>query len=419
MHAGPGRGTDAVSAPRRWPVISALGVTQIFAWGCSYYLLTVLGPSIAAETGWPLPWIFGSLTAGMLAAGAVAPLAGRLIGRHGGRPVLAVSSGLFAAGLTLLAAAPNLPVFGLAWLVIGLGMGSGLYDAAFATLGRLYGADARPSITALTLWGGFASTVCWPLSAFLLAHLGWRGTCLTYAALQVALSVPLILALVPRATPRPPPAPGTRAEVALAAGERSTFLVLAAVATCTSVVASVMSVHLLTLLQDRGLTLAAAVSLGTLIGPSQVGARLLEVANRSRHHPIWTLTAAVGLMALGLVLLWGGLLAPGLVLMVYGAGNGLYSIARGTLPLVLFGPERYAALLGRIAKPSLAAQALAPSGAAWLIAHRGADATLAVLAVLALLDVALVAALWRLLRRGAAPARPVHDEKPLPQGGRG
>ena len=97
MHAGPGRGTDAVSAPRRWPVISALGVTQIFAWGCSYYLLTVLGPSIAAETGWPLPWIFGSLTAGMLAAGAVAPLAGRLIGRHGGRPVLAAAAVVPAA----------------------------------------------------------------------------------------------------------------------------------------------------------------------------------------------------------------------------------------------------------------------------------------------------------------------------------
>ncbi|WP_279357686.1 MFS transporter [Methylobacterium indicum] len=408
-----------MSAQGRWPVIAALGVTQIFAWGCSYYLLTVLGPSIAAETGWPLPWIFGSLTAGMLAAGAVAPLAGRLIGRHGGRPVLAVSSGLLATGLTLLALAPNLPVFALAWLVIGLGMGSGLYDAAFATLGRLYGADARPSITALTLWGGFSSTLCWPLSAFLLAHLGWRGTCLSYAALQLALSLPLILGLVPRAPPRPLPAPGTRADIALTPGERSTFLVLAAVATCTSVATSVISVHLLTLLQDRGLTLAAAVSLGTLIGPSQVGARLLEVANRSRHHPIWTLTAAVALMAAGLVLLWAGLVAPALVLVIYGAGNGLYSIARGTLPLVLFGPERYAGLLGRLAKPSLATQALAPSAAAWLIAHRGADATLAVLAVLALVDVALVGILWRLHRRGAAAPRPVHDEKPLPQGGRG
>ncbi|MCF4125733.1 MFS transporter [Methylobacterium sp. SyP6R] len=403
---------------RRWPVISALGIVQIFAWGCSYYLLTVLGPSIAAETGWGLPWIFGSLTAGMLVAGAVAPTAGRMIGRHGGRPVLAVSTGLLAVGLALLALAPNLPVFGLAWLVIGAGMGSGLYDAAFATLGRLYGADARPAITALTLWGGFSSTLCWPLSAFLLAHLGWRGTCLTYAALELGLCLPLILRLVPPAAPRPQARGGRSEAVSLDAAERPVFLVLAALVTCTGIATSIFSVHLLTLLQDRGLSLAAAVSLGTLIGPSQVGARLLEVANRSRHHPIWTLTAAVVLMAFGLVLLWAGFLAPVVVLMIFGAGNGLYSIGRGTLPLALFGPERYAALLGRLAKPNLAAQALAPSAGAYLIAHAGADATLLALAILGMIDLALVVLLWRVRRRGGMPVRIV-DEKPLPQGGRG
>ncbi len=361
--------------------------------------------------------------------GAVAPTAGRMIGRHGGRPVLAVSTGLLALGLGLLALAPSLPVFAFAWLVIGAGMGSGLYDAAFATLGRLYGADARPAITALTLWGGFSSTLCWPLSAFLLAHLGWRGTCLTYAALELGLCLPLILRLV-----RPPrrgrsrengqatgqAAKGGRSDaVSLDPAERPVFLVLAALVTCTGIATSIVSVHLLTLLQDRGLSLAAAVSLGTLIGPSQVGARLLEVANRSRHHPIWTLTAAVVLMAVGLVLLCVGLVAPVVVLMIYGAGNGLYSIGRGTLPLALFGPERYAALLGRLAKPNLAAQALAPSAGAYLIAQAGADAMLLALAILGMIDLALVALLWRVRRRAAVPARIVDEEKPLPQGGRG
>ncbi|TGD95984.1 MFS transporter [Methylobacterium nonmethylotrophicum] len=409
-----------MSPQRRWPAISALGIVQILAWGCSYYLLTVLGPSIARETGWPLAWIFGSLSAGMLMAGLVSPLAGRSIGRYGGRPVLVVSTLLLAAGLALLALSPNLPVFGLAWLVIGAGMGSGLYDAAFATLGRLYGADARPAITALTLWGGFSSTLCWPLSAFLLAHLGWRGTCLTYAGIELGICLPLILGLVPRAAPRPVAAGPARSDaVVLAPAERPVFLVLAAVVTCTGIATSVFSVHLLTLLQDRGLSLAAAVSLGTLIGPSQVGARFLEIANRSRHHPIWTLTVAVALMAVGLVLLWGGVDAPAVVLMIYGAGNGLYSIGRGTLPLALFGPERYGAILGLLAKPSLAAQALAPSAAAFLIAHGGADATLAALAVLGLIDLALVGALWRVRRRGAARAQPRRDDKPVPQAGRG
>lgn len=407
-------------AQGRWPVISALGIVQILAWGCSYYLLTVLGPSIAEETGWPLPWIFGSLTAGMLAAGAVAPTAGRMIGRHGGRPVLAVSGLLLALGLVGLALAPNLPAFVVAWLVIGAGMGTGLYDAAFATLGRLYGADARPAITSLTLWGGFSSTLCWPLSAFLLAHLGWRGTCLTYAALQLGLCLPLVLRFIPPAAPRPVAAGAARSDAAaLDPAERPTFLVLAALVTCTGIATSIVSVHLLTLLQDRGLSLAAAVSLGTLVGPSQVGARLLEVANRSRHHPIWTLTAAVVLMAIGLVLLWSGLEAPGLVLVIYGAGNGLYSIGRGTLPLALFGPERYAAILGRLAKPSLAAQAIAPSAGAYLIAHGGADAALLALAILGVIDVGLVALLWRVRRRAAVPVPAHHDEKPLPQGGRG
>ncbi len=201
--------------------------------------------------------------------------------------------------------------------------------------------------------------------------------------------------------------------------ERPVFLVLAALVTCTGIATSIVSVHLLTLLQDRGLSLAAAVSLGTLIGPSQVGARLLEVANRSRHHPIWTLTAAVVLMAVGLVLLCVGLVAPVVVLMIYGAGNGLYSIGRGTLPLALFGPERYAALLGRLAKPNLAAQALAPSAGAYLIAQAGADAMLLALAILGMIDLALVALLWRVRRRAAVPARIVDEEKPLPQGGRG
>jgi MFS family permease len=327
-----------VSPARRWPVITALGIEQILAWGSSYYLLTVLAAPISTDTGWPLLWIIGSLSAGLLVAGFVSPRVGSLIGHHGGRQVMPASAVLLGAGLLLLALAPNLPTFVLAWLVLGAGMGAGLYDAAFATLGRLYGASARPAITTLTLWGGFASTVCWPLSVLLVEHLGWRGACLVYAAVQLGICLPLILIVIPAPPPLPPDTQGgALIGGPLNASERTAFVVLAAVMTVGGVTTSVISVHLLTFLQDRGLGLAAAVSLGALIGPSQVGARVVEMANGGRHHPIWTLTAAMGLIAAGLVLLWAGFGVVALALVLYGAGNGIYSIARGTMPLALVG----------------------------------------------------------------------------------
>ena len=197
----------ASKAPSRAVVISALGVTQIFAWGSSYYLPAVLAKPIAADTGWSLSWVVGGLSLGLLIAGLVSPWVGRAIARRGGRPVLAVSAGLLAAGLSALALAHSLPAFLIAWLVIGLGMGAGLYDPAFATLGRLYGQGGRSAITTLTLFGGFASTVCWPLSAFLDAHLGWRGACLVYAGFQLAVALPAYLFVLPRESPRPAPLP--------------------------------------------------------------------------------------------------------------------------------------------------------------------------------------------------------------------
>ena len=173
----------------RRAVVTALGLTQIMAWGSSYYLLAVLARPIALDTGWPLGWVVGGLSGALLMSGIVSPLVGRTIQGYGGRRVMAASSVLLALGLTLLGVSPSLPFYLAAWLVVGAGMGAGLYDAAFATLGRLYGHAARGPITALTLFGGFASTICWPLSALMLQHFGWRETCLVYAGIQLAVSV--------------------------------------------------------------------------------------------------------------------------------------------------------------------------------------------------------------------------------------
>jgi hypothetical protein len=388
-------------------VVGGLGIVQILSWGSSYYLLAVLAGPIASDTGWPLPWIIGALSAGLLVAGIVSPRVGRSIGNKGGRGILALAVLLLAAGLAIIGIAPALPVFIIGWLVLGAGMGAGLYDAAFATLGVIYGATARRSITYLTLWGGFASTVCWPLSAFLVDELGWRGACLTYAAIHIAVCLPIILLILPSrmSTSSAADMPKAKIDHRLTEPERRSFFLLAAVLMVGSITMSIVSVHLLTLLQAQGVSLAVAVSLGALIGPAQVGARVIEMLCGARLHPVWTLAAAVGFVALGLVLLAAGFPIVALSLLLYGGGNGLYSIARGTLPLALFGPQRYAPLIGRLALPNLIAQALAPSLGAVVLVQAGANGTLLFLAVLAVANFALLASLFHAtakLRRAPA-----------------
>ena len=387
----------AADAPpsRRWPVISALGIVQIFAWGSSYYLLAVFAGPIAADTGWSLSWIVGGLSLGLFVAGMASPRVGEAIRRHGGRPVLALSALLLAVGLLILATALVLPVFIAGWVVLGIGMGAGLYDAAFATLGGLYGREARSAITTLTLWGGFASTVCWPLSALLIEHLGWRWSCVAYAAIQLGLCLPLILLVLPgnsRAAPAPTDRQGS---IRLSGPERPAYLIMMAIMVLAGLSVTIVSVHLLTMLQGRGLSLAEAVALGALIGPAQVTARLIEMASGGRHHPIWTLAAAAGLSAVGLTMLALGLPLVGAAIFLYAAGNGIFLIARGALPLALFGADRYAPVMGRLARPSLIAQAIAPTVGAALLTAAGTDLTLKVLALLAAANISLVLFLWR------------------------
>ena len=382
----------AVAPPPARLIVTALGVTQIMAWGSSYYLPAVLARPIADDTGWPLTWVVGGLSLGLLVAGLASPFVGRQIHEHGGRPVLIASALLLAAGQLGLALSPNLPVFIAAWLVTGLGMSAGLYDAAFSTLGRLYGQSARQHITTLTLFGGFASTVCWPLSAFFLQELGWRGACIAYAAIQLLGSLGIYLFAIPRE-----PRNGIDGSSA-AATERDgpspypVFILLAATITIGSMLSTVMSVHLLTILQARDITLAAAVALGALVGPSQVGARFIEMLVGKYHHPIWTKVASVSFLALGLGLLWGHF--PVMALVFYGAGIGLESIARATLPLVLFGAANYAPIMGRLARPSLIAQAAAPSIGTYLILWLGNDGALAALVAAACVNVLLVLCLF-------------------------
>lgn len=398
--------TSTYRPPRLLVVIPVLGVTQILAWGSSYYLLAVLAQPIAADTGWSLAWIVGGLSLGLLVAGIVSPCVGDSIQRLGGRAVLATSAVFLAIGLAGLALSPNLPVYIFSWLLLGIGMGAGLYDAAFATLGRLYGEKARTAIATLTLFGGFASTVCWPLSALFVSQFGWRNACLIYAAIHLAVLLPLYIFALPREPKRElirSAKIGEQDDDAVArpqqTGSTSLFVLIALTITISSTISGLLSVHLLTILQAREIALAAAVALGAIVGPSQVGARAIEMTISRFHHPIWTKFASTVLVAAGVGLLWLDFRVVAAALIFYGAGIGIESIARGTLPLAVFGGDRYASIMGRIAMPSLIVQAASPSLGAVLIDSIGADGALAVLFTIALANVALVALLYVRLRR--------------------
>jgi MFS family permease len=389
------------AAPRFRSIIPVLGVTQILAWGSSYYLLAVLAKPIAEDTGWSLGWVVGGLSLGLLVAGVISPRVGDSIQRFGGRLVLAMSAGFLALGLIGLALSSSLPMYIVSWLVLGMGMGAGLYDAAFATLGRLYGQQARTAITTLTLFGGFASTVCWPLSAMFVSHFGWRNACLIYAGIHLAVLLPLYVFALPKEPKRAALVGahavgerGDRANGPIRADERLLFALIALVITISSMVSALLSVHLLTILQARDIALAAAVGLGAIVGPCQVGARAIEMLISRFHHPIWTKLASTVFVAIGVGLLWIGFPIIAAALVFYGCGIGIESIARGTLPLVVFGEHRYPSIVGRIAMPSLIMQAASPSLGSVLIERLGANGALGALFAVALANVLLVIALF-------------------------
>jgi len=379
-------------------VISALGVGQILAWGTSFYFPAVFAEPIVKDTGWQLAWVVSGTSIGLLVAGLISPLVGRWINEHGGRPVLLASSLFYAVGLIGISLAPNMVAYLGAWVAVGFGMGCGLYDAVFASLGRMYGHEARGPITNLTLFGGFASTICWPLSAFLIEHTGWRVACLIYAALHLALSLPLQMMVVRRQRSRPAESGESRSDPVASPpsrrNDRAVFILLALVLANAAAIGSIVIVHLLIFMQARGASYAGAVMLGTLFGPAQVGARLLERLFGRHYHPIWTLIAACGLMAVGLISLAAHIPLLALIIVLYGAGYGITWIARGTLPLALFGPVSFPRLMGRLAFPALIAQALAPSAGAFLIERIGVDGTIWVLTIFALITVVLVTVLW-------------------------
>jgi len=384
-----------LSPARRGAVVAALGSSLTVSWASSYYIPAVLAVPMAEDLGLSPVWVFGAFSMAMVVSAMVGPWAGARIDGFGGRGVLMLSNLVFAAGLGLLAVAPSPLVLFAGWAVIGLGMGIGLYEAGFATLAGIYGKEARGPITGITLIAGFASTIGWPLSGLMLATWGWREACLGWALIHLMVALPLN-AWLPKGTK-------TTAVEAIGVAEgpseegpppsRLALWLLAFVFAATWFNSTAMAAHLPGLLHAAGASTAVAIAAGALIGPAQVAARVLEFGLLRRFHPlVSTRVAAVAHPVAAVVLVGFGGPAAYVFALLHGAGNGILTIAKGTLPLALFGAAGYGRRIGWLNAPARILQAAAPLifGAAltawglsaiWLTAGIGLMSFIALLAL--------------------------------------
>ncbi len=362
-----------------WRAVTVLGLTEILSWGALFYPPVLTVPLIAADHGWSPPFTMAGFSVGLFVGGLCARYVGSAIDRVGGHVVMPVGSLIGAAGLVALVWAPGVASYFAAWITIGIAMAASLYDPAFATLGRIFGSAARAPITVLTLAGGFASTVSWPATQFLIQTVGWRGAYLVYAALLAGLAAPLHAFALPR---QPVGGASRRAAGAdkpskvFMPSHGFAFVLVAAGFASYAFVPSALSAQLLAIFHRFGLAPATVVAIGMLFGPAQVLARICELSFARRLHPLWIARSAVGLLVAAFVLLallpFSASLAA-IFAVMYGMANGLLTIARGTVPLALFGAAGYGRLMGRIGGPFLVVQALAPVVLTF-VADRASDA---------------------------------------------
>jgi MFS family permease len=371
-----------------WGAVLALGITQITAWGTIFYLFPLLLDPLQAALGASRLAVVGAFSGALLLSGLLAPVVGRSIDLHGGRLLMAAGSVLATVGLTALARVNSLAQLYAVWALLGVAMACTLYEPAFAVLTRAFVRHHRRAIAVLTLFGGFASTVFWPLGQTLIDAYGWRSTAMAFGAINLLLCLPLHLLVLPRRPLPPAPIAGKAASVPLHAVLRDRrFYLLAAAFTANVLVFSATSVHMIAMLVAKGLTAAQAAGYGALFGPMQVAGRLAEMMLGQRVAPSRVGLVALAMLPASLILLvLSGIGAWGFVAfaLLYGAGNGVMTIVRGTVPVELYGRDHYGAVNGALAAPVLLAKAAGPLVAALaLLAVPDYDAVAMLLAIIA------------------------------------
>lgn len=375
-------------------VVSGLGIAQIISWGSLYYPIAVLGERMQQDLQVSSSILFAAFTLSLSISGLAAPAVGRLMEAHGARTVLCAGSVMAMLALCLLAAASGPLTLFIAAMLAGCAMSACLYDAGFMALNQIAGDAYRRSVTGLTLFGGFASTVSWPVSQWLMAMAGWRQALLFYALLQLLVCLPLHACLLPGNGRKHDSLPDRPAN----AGRAPHIAWLALAFASGSFVLSVLSVHLIGMFRMSGLDDAQAVMIAALVGPTQVLGRLLELGmgRNTRAVHVGTMTFAAMILGMtALSLLDGSARLAYLVAALYGISNGLMTIVRGIVPAELYGRHDYTTLLGRLARPAFIARALAPFGFTLALASLGQAST-----TLMLLAISLVAtmAYWMAIR---------------------
>jgi hypothetical protein len=359
--------------------VVALGITQITAWGTSYYCLGVLAGPISQDTGWSRGFVFLGFTVALLTMGLVSNTVGRAIDRHGARAVMTLGTVLVSAGLYALAHVRGEAAYLAVWAFLGLGMRLCLYDAAFAALVHVAPSRGRMAISYLTLFGAFASSVFWVVGHALNEQVGWRQTLVLFALINLVVCLPLHWLGLAR---REPAAAGTTGAAAAAADgpplqgrARSVAIVLfALIMSLNGFVFGVISVQLVPLLEAAGLATAAAVWVASMKGVAQFGGRVVEIIFARNLRAITVGRIAVGILPPSLLLLLVGTGSLPLVVtftLLMGASQGVITIVRGAVPLALFGATGYGAVLGVIATPVLVVNAASPTVFAWIVDRWG------------------------------------------------
>jgi len=371
-----------------WRAVPVLGVTQILTWGTIFYTPVLIVPLIARERGWSMSFAMGGFSVALLVAGLIAPYVGRSIDRFGGHVTMTIGSLIGALGLALIVHATQPAAYIAVWMVLGVAMSMNLYDSAFGTLGRIFGAGARRPITALTLAGGFASTVSWPATHILLEAIGWRGTYLVYAALLACVAAPLHAFGLPRHRYTPDVHADNNKTVPdkILPPHGLPFVLVASAFAAYAFVPSGLSAHLLAIFERSGIDAGTVVWIGALFGPAQVGARLIEFAFGRDLHPLWVVRFALSVLLCAFVMLAVLGISPPVAAafaLLFGGANGLVTITRGAVPLALFGASGYGRLMGRLAGPFLLMQAAAPLVMAFVIERTSDPAALALAALCA------------------------------------
>ena len=354
---------------RVYRTVTVVGAAQVISHAGAYYLPAVMAVPASLELSISSATVYAGLSLALAVSGLAGPTAGKLVDRFGGRPVLIASNLLLAAGLSLLALAQGLGLLLLAYAVLGLGMATGMFEVAFAAIVRIFGKKSHNALVGVTMVAGFASVAGWTISVFVEERYGWRGVCWFWAAMNVLVALPLNT-FIPRASdnvdttaPTESHNQTTQPSTIVHDPKREKYItvLLAFVFASSGFISMGMMSHLPRLLEGVGVPLLVAFSIGALVGPAQITGRILDFTFLRRLHPligtrIAALAHPLGIAALVVL----GAPFAALFVILHGLGNGILIIAKGTLPLALFGPQGFGRRQGWLTMPAKFAQAIAP-----------------------------------------------------------